>query len=143
VAWAMTLSQMIGNREVIFGYLASGRDSPVSGIDSMVGPLANLLVGRIDLRFPAKELLKTTAEKSIEHLTLQHVSLAEIQHQLGLGGQRLFNTSLSVQEVEKFTSTEKRSLSFESQDGEDPHEVLFTASRLYTLTAGLISHSTT
>jgi non-ribosomal peptide synthase protein (TIGR01720 family) len=133
VAWAMTLSQVTGHGEVIFGYLASGRDSPVSGIESIVGPLANMLVSRIDLRLPAKQVLKITSEKSMEHLTLQHVSLAEIQHQLGLGGQRLFNTSLSVQEVEKFTSTEKRSLSFESQDGEDPHEVCFGTSRLYAL----------
>lgn len=125
VAWAMTLSQLTGKFEACFGYLASGRDSAVDAIDTMVGPLANLLVGRVDLRAPARKVLETTMEKSIEHLNIQHTSLAEIQHQLGLSGRRLFNTSLSIQASNKakVSPERKRGLSFKSHNGEDSHEV--------------------
>lgn len=123
VAWAMALSHLTGMSDVCFGYLASGRDSPVDGIETMVGPLANLLVSRIDLRQSARQVLETTSDKSIQHLSIQHASLAEIQHQLGLSGRRLFNTALSIREADKFTSNEERSISFESRNGEDPHEV--------------------
>ncbi|OBT64153.1 Nonribosomal Peptide Synthase (NRPS) [Pseudogymnoascus sp. 23342-1-I1] len=124
VAWAMTLSQLTGKSEACFGYLASGRDSAVDSIETMVGPLANLLVGRVDLRTPARKVLETTMEKSIEHLNIQHTSLAEIQHQLGLSGRRLFNTSLSIQASNKAKTgpERKKGLSFKSHNGEDSHE---------------------
>ncbi|KFY86252.1 hypothetical protein V500_07755 [Pseudogymnoascus sp. VKM F-4518 (FW-2643)] len=124
VAWAMTLSQLTGKSVACFGYLASGRDSAVDAIETMVGPLANLLVGRVDMRAPARKVLEITMEKSIEHLNIQHTSLAEIQHQLGLSGRRLFNTSLSIQASNKAKvgPERKRGLSFKSHNGEDSHE---------------------
>jgi hypothetical protein len=125
VAWAMTLSQLTGKFEACFGYLASGRDSAVDSVETMVGPLANLLIGRVDLCAPARRVLESTMEKSIEHLNIQHTSLAEIQHQLGLSGQRLFNTSLSIQASNKAKAgpERERGLSFKSHNGEDSHEV--------------------
>lgn len=125
VAWAMTLSQLTGKFEACFGYLASGRDSAVDSVETMVGPLANLLIGRVDLRAPARKVLESTMEKSIEHLNIQHTSLAEIQHQLGLSGRRLFNTSLSIQASNKAKAgpERQRGLSFKSHNGEDSHEV--------------------
>ncbi|POR38790.1 Nonribosomal peptide synthetase [Tolypocladium paradoxum] len=122
VAWSMVLSQFTGMDDVCFGYLASGRDSPVDGVDTMVGPLANLLIGRVNLQAPARQVLETTSQRSIEHLGIQHTSLAEIQHQLGLSGRRLFNTALSIREAWNFKSDDKRSLALESHNGEDPHE---------------------
>lgn len=138
VAWAMTLSQLTGKSEACFGYLASGRDSAVDAIETMVGPLANLLVGRVDLRAPARKVLETTMEKSIEHLNIQHTSLAEIQHQLGLSGRRLFNTSLSIQASNKAKvgPERKRGLSFKSHNGEDSHEVRNALLYLYVILPG-------
>jgi hypothetical protein len=40
-----------------------------------------------------------TAKHSIEHLGHQHTSLAQIQHELNLGGQQLFNTGISVRDA--------------------------------------------
>jgi hypothetical protein len=54
---------------------------------------------------------------------MQHVSLAEIQHELGISDKKLFNTSLSIRESDKLKSMERRTLSFEASAGEDPHEV--------------------
>ncbi|PHH76729.1 hypothetical protein CDD80_1284 [Ophiocordyceps camponoti-rufipedis] len=122
VAWSMALSHFTGMHEACFGYLASGRDAPVDKIESLVGPLANLLIGRVDLRRPAREVLEKTLQNTIEHLSMQHASLAEIQHHLGLSGQRLFNTSLSIREADKLQGTEDRSILMESDVGEDPHE---------------------
>ncbi|KAK2738486.1 Non-ribosomal peptide synthetase [Myotisia sp. PD_48] len=122
VAWAMALSHFTGMYDVCFGYLASGRDAPLNGVESMVGPLANLLIGRVDLRELPRQVLETTAKKSIDHLTMQHASLAEIQHQLGISGKSLFNTSLSIRESDKLKSEEARSIIFSDSNGEDPHE---------------------
>ncbi|KJZ74704.1 hypothetical protein HIM_05821 [Hirsutella minnesotensis 3608] len=122
VAWSMALSQFTGMPEVCFGYLASGRDAPVDKIEAMVGPLANLLISRIDLREPTRQVLETASHRSIQHLAMQHASLAEIQHQLGLAGKRLFNTSLSIREADKLKGPETRTFSFEVDAGEDPHE---------------------
>ncbi|KFY79792.1 hypothetical protein V499_01225 [Pseudogymnoascus sp. VKM F-103] len=124
VAWAMTLSQFTGKFEACFGYLASGRDSAVDSVETMVGPLANLLIGRVDLRAPARRVLERTMEKSTEHLNIQHTSLAEIQHQIGLSGRRLFNTSLSIHASNKAKAGPERQkgLSFKSHNGEDSHE---------------------
>lgn len=123
VAWAMVLANFTGMDEVCFGYLASGRDAPLDGIEGMVGPLANLLISRINLRESPRQILESVSSKSIQHLAMQHASLAEIQHKLGISGQKLFNTSLSIRESDKLKSPERRSLSFESSGGEDPHEV--------------------
>lgn len=123
VAWAMVLANFTGMDEVCFGYLASGRDAPLDGIEGMVGPLANLLISRINLRDSPRHILQSVSEKSIQHLAMQHASLAEIQHKLGISGKKLFNTSLSIRESDKLKSQERRSLSFESSGGQDPHEV--------------------
>ncbi|KAF4509386.1 hypothetical protein G6O67_003562 [Ophiocordyceps sinensis] len=122
VAWSMALSQFTGMREVCFGYIASGRDAPVDKIEAMVGPLANLLISRIDLQAPVRQVLETASERSMQHLAMQHASLAEIQHRLGLSGQRLFNTSLSIREADKLKGPDARTFSFENDTGEDPHE---------------------
>ncbi|PNY24312.1 LOW QUALITY PROTEIN: Nonribosomal peptide synthetase [Tolypocladium capitatum] len=122
VAWAMVLSQFTGMDDVCFGYLASGRDSPVDGVDTMVGPLANMLIGRVNLRAPAREVLETTSRKSMEQLAIQHASLAEIQHQLGISERRLFNTTMSIREAWNIKGDEKGSLTLDNHNGEDPHE---------------------
>ncbi|KAK2825760.1 NRPS, partial [Arthroderma sp. PD_2] len=122
VAWAMLLSYFTGQSDVCFGYLSSCRDSPVDGIETMVGPLANLLISRINLRPSTTEVLKQVSETSIRHLEIQHTSLADIQHHVGLAGRRLFNTALSIRGGDKLKGDENANLSFESCTGEDPNE---------------------
>ena len=121
VAWSMVLAHFTGKYDVCFGYLANGRDIPVDGIETMVGPLASLLISRVDLRESRRNVIQITSRNSIQHLSIQHTSLAEIQHHLHLS-QRLFNTALSMRSSDKFKSSEKKSLKFEPFNGEDPHE---------------------
>jgi non-ribosomal peptide synthetase component F len=123
VAWAMVLSYHTGMHNVCFGYMASGRDAPVDGVETLVGPLANLLISRVDLGAPARQVLQTTSTRVEQHLAIQNVSMAEILHRLGLSGRRLFNTSLSIRYAAKNEAGPKRGLSFQTLSSEDAHEV--------------------
>ncbi|KAK5999215.1 Nonribosomal peptide synthase atnA [Cladobotryum mycophilum] len=122
VAWAMVLSHFTGMHEVCFGYLVSGRDAMVDKVDALVGPLANLLVSRVKLQAPARQVLEAISETSKRHMSIQHASLAEIQHELGLSGQRLFNTSLSIRQANNDEAERAEGLSFDILNGEDSHE---------------------
>ncbi|KAI3326784.1 acetyl-CoA synthetase-like protein [Xylariaceae sp. AK1471] len=99
VAWAMVLSRLTGMDKPCFGYLASGRDIPLDGVDDMVAPLINMLVGTVDLTAGLDDVLIETSKRSVDHMAYQHVSLADIQHELGLGAHRLFNTALTVRDM--------------------------------------------
>ncbi|KAK2819997.1 NRPS, partial [Arthroderma sp. PD_2] len=122
VAWAMALSYHTGMHHVCFSYLTSGRDAPVAGVERMVGPLANLLISRVDLGAPVRVVLQATSERSEQNMALQNVSIVEVLHRLGLSGQRLFNTSLSIRYTAKDEEGPKRGLSFQTLDSEDEHE---------------------
>ncbi|GAQ02833.1 nonribosomal peptide synthetase 12 [Aspergillus lentulus] len=99
VAWALVVKQYTASEDVCFGYIASARHAPVQGIDDMVGPLINMLVGRIDM--PAGMTLLSVLQQynrtylhSLEH---QHQPLAEALNAIGSTSGELFNTLLTVQ----------------------------------------------
>ncbi|DAA78383.1 TPA_exp: Nonribosomal peptide synthase SidE [Trichophyton benhamiae CBS 112371] len=121
VAWAITLSHYTGMKEVCFSYLTSGRDAPIERVEKMVGPLANLLISRVDMEVPVKEVLRATSKKSEQNMAIQHVFIGEVLHRLGLSGQRLFNTSLSIRSYDK-EEVQKYSIKFQTLDDEDGHE---------------------
>ncbi|EEQ35622.1 peptide synthetase [Microsporum canis CBS 113480] len=101
LAWALVLSAYTGEERVCFGYLTAGRELPLPGIENSVGPFVNMLVCAVNFA----EIGNTTVlyelrglqEEYIKALPYQHASLAEIQHRLGLAGQSLFNSVVSVQ----------------------------------------------
>ncbi|PZD41186.1 EntF, Non-ribosomal peptide synthetase modules protein [Pyrenophora tritici-repentis] len=102
LAWAKVLRAFTGDDQVCFGYLASGREIPVAGIEEAVGAFINMLVCSIDFDATSQQSAITSLDKLqdeyLQSLPYQHVSLAEIQHELGLSsGQKLFNTVLSFQ----------------------------------------------
>ncbi|KAB8255070.1 hypothetical protein BDV32DRAFT_154598 [Aspergillus pseudonomiae] len=120
VAWALVLAQFTGMTEVCFGYVCSGRDTPVEGVEAIVGPLISMLVARIDLSASQlMDILHTVGEQSIEHLNHQHTSLAEIQHAMGRRG-ALFNTAITVREAHRYGCED--GLQLEEIREEDPHE---------------------
>ncbi|KAL3447165.1 hypothetical protein BJX65DRAFT_308229 [Aspergillus insuetus] len=102
VAWGLTLRSYTGLDTVCFGYLTSGRDIPLQGASTIAGPLINLLTCRISLGsdMPIMSVLEDSQAdhgRSIEH---QHWPTAEVMHSLGLSGQPLFNTAMSLQQTE-------------------------------------------
>nr|AAX09990.1 nonribosomal peptide synthetase 8 [Bipolaris maydis] len=124
VVWAMVLSYLTDAPDVCFGYLTSGRDAPIQDVDRMIGPLANMLISKIQLNQSASAVLRQTSDDSIQHLLHQHVSLAQVQHAMGLSaGRRLFNTAMTLRESDRFDEDDANGkISFEYHDHQDPHE---------------------
>ncbi|KAF5679391.1 peptide synthetase [Fusarium heterosporum] len=48
-AWAIILAKWLGTTEVCFGYVVSGRDVSVPGIEEIVGPVLNVLPCRVNI----------------------------------------------------------------------------------------------
>jgi len=130
-AWAFVLRQFCKSEDICFGYLTSGRDAPVNGIQSTIGAFINMLVCRV--KFTKQSTLKEVFQKvqndflqSLEH---QHCSLAQVQHDL-MGGKALFNTAVSIQSEGPSDGSESTSISFDPVAAHDPSEVSIPVSTL-------------
>ncbi|KAG0157832.1 hypothetical protein PDIDSM_5342 [Penicillium digitatum] len=126
-AWALTLSTYVQNQSVCFGYLASGRDLPIAGMDESVGAYTNIMVCRADLDWqqPNVAFVRQFQHQLMQDLSFQHISLASIQHELGLASdQQLFNSIVSFQKSEDDNeqSAEDGKIRFKNIDGLDPTE---------------------
>lgn len=121
IAWSLVLSYLTGMRHVCFGYLSSGRDCSVDGVQDIVGPLLSMLVARIDLEKPLSGVIATVNEYNVQHLENRHVSLAELHH--GLSAKRLFNTNITVREARASPKVVDGCMRLLEVSEEDPHEV--------------------
>lgn len=92
-----------------FGYLASGRDAPLSGVRDVVGVLINMLVCRMEFdgSNTTADLLQSIQTEFTRALAHQNCSLADIQSSLGLQGQPLFNSVLSIQYMKAATKSQQ------------------------------------
>lgn len=126
-AWAITLSAYVGTNSVCFGYLASGRDVPVEGLEKSVGAYTNMMVcyANVDVKTAESDFVQDMHKQLMQDLSFQHVSLASIQHSLGLSsGRQLFNSIVSFQRVNESANEDSTdTLVFETIDGQDPTEV--------------------
>jgi amino acid adenylation domain-containing protein/non-ribosomal peptide synthase protein (TIGR01720 family) len=120
VAWSLVLYRLTGTKAVCFGYISSGRDAELDGIQNVVGPLINMLVARINLGRPLHQVLPAVTTFNIDHLDNQHASLAELQHQASV--ERLFNTCVTVGEAPASTADKNGSLKLVKVLEQDPHE---------------------
>ncbi|PVH81870.1 nonribosomal peptide synthase [Cadophora sp. DSE1049] len=124
-AWALTLRCYTASDDVCFGYLSSGRDAPIPGIEDAVGPFINTLVCRVSMA-PTSRLeavLDQVQKDHIESLPHRTLSLAEVQHGLLLSGSALFNTALSYRKLPSQDPAEDTSVSFsEAVPTYDPTE---------------------
>jgi amino acid adenylation domain-containing protein/non-ribosomal peptide synthase protein (TIGR01720 family) len=126
LAWSLVLRAFTGSDDICFGYLTSGRDIPLSGIEDAIGPFINMLVCRTKFSsdLTLGQLLESTQEDYINNTKHQHVSLAEIKRSLNLPDIPLFNTILSLQRGGMaMGATEASSVRIEPLKGEDPTEV--------------------
>lgn len=126
-AWGLVLRCFTSETDVCFGYLASGRDVPLNGIDDAVGLFINLLVCRCKLesKLPLKEVLDAVQADFINSVPHQHCSLAKIQHSLNLPTKEpLFNTIMSFQR-KPVENEGGNALNFEMIMGKDPTEVRY------------------
>ncbi|MYU11216.1 amino acid adenylation domain-containing protein, partial [Streptomyces sp. SID8361] len=91
-AWAVTLGSLLHGQDVVFGSTVSGRDADVPGIEDMVGLFINTIPvrARWAATTTAHDLLAAVREHQSAVLPHQHVSLARIGRQAGVGA--LFDT---------------------------------------------------
>ncbi|KAK3360589.1 non-ribosomal peptide synthetase [Lasiosphaeria hispida] len=128
-AWALVLRKYTGSDDVCFGYLTADRDAPVNNIQHVVGTLINMLCCRVQVTASSalEQILQNTQEQHIQSMQFQRSSLAQVQHELGLGGRPLHNTSISTQSsYVKEKSSENHGISFELEEGHDPSEYVIT-----------------
>ncbi|KAH6623991.1 hypothetical protein B0J18DRAFT_409502 [Chaetomium sp. MPI-SDFR-AT-0129] len=132
-AWALVLRAYTGADDVCFGYLTAGRDAPVENIARTVGTLINMLCCRVRVSSVAgkqtslEEIVRQTQEEYLQSLQFQHCSLALVQHELGMAGRPLYNTSISIQnhgEAKEEEDTE--TLVFDMEKAHDPSEYAIT-----------------
>ncbi|KAL8700559.1 MAG: hypothetical protein Q9224_000910, partial [Gallowayella concinna] len=122
--WSLVLRAYTGNQNVCFGYLSSGRDVPLEGIENAVGLFISMLVCRMDCN---NEVLISTALEQIrddytQSMSHQAYSLGDMQHELQLAGKSLFNTAFTYQRRSTPQGWEKQEVKFDILDAHDPSE---------------------
>nr|WP_256107305.1 non-ribosomal peptide synthetase [Streptomyces sp. ODS05-4] len=91
-AWALSLAQLTGRDDVVFGATVSGRPADVPGVDHMIGMFMNTLPFRVSLR-PGETLRELLVRIQAEHADLlphHYLGLGRIQQASGIG--TLFDT---------------------------------------------------
>ncbi|MFI9008491.1 non-ribosomal peptide synthase/polyketide synthase [Actinosynnema sp. NPDC053489] len=90
-AWALLLSRVSGEADVVFGSTVSGRPAELAGVESMVGMLINTVPTRavVDGAAEVGAWLRDLQAAQSESRRFEHTSLAEIQNWVGT---RLFDS---------------------------------------------------
>lgn len=96
-AWALLLSHYSGEGDVVFGAAVSGRDAQLAGVESVLGPLANILPVRVNVA-PEADLaswLGQLQSEQVEQRQYEYISLAQLQLWSDVSQERrLFDTVL-------------------------------------------------
>ncbi|KAJ5637561.1 hypothetical protein N7490_007440 [Penicillium lividum] len=100
-AWGLTLRLFCGSDDVSFSYMASLRDVAADGVQSVVGPVINLMVCRMKMSSDAllSDVLQQIQDDYMESLPFRHTSLIDIQHALKLSDANLFNSGVSYRRL--------------------------------------------
>lgn len=79
-AWALTLAQLSGSSDIVFGNLISGRNVPIDGVESIVGPCVNIVPVRIALssKLTALELLRKVQSQQVAGMPYESLGFREI-----------------------------------------------------------------
>jgi hypothetical protein len=121
-AWGLILRAYTGSDQTCFGYMASGRDVAVEGIDDAIGPFINILICRLYLEAKTgAQLVRQMQDDYLNSVPHQHTSLAKVQHALDMSGMALFNTVMSLQRMP--ADGPQPSISFDIAAQVDPSEV--------------------
>ena len=134
LAWSLVLRAYTGNENVCFGYLSSGRDVPLEGIQDAVGLFISMLVCRMDLSndLQVGDALKQIQGDYTQSMAHQAFSLGDMQHELQLSGKSLFNTAFTFQRRSDGKTEKEQQLKFDVVEAYDPSE--------YDLTVNIESH---
>lgn len=117
-AWSQLLFCIFQKQDVCFGTVLSGRNLPIDGVDSIVGPCFNTVPTRVRVKHnqSAHSLCRDLQQSNIEVLPFQPSSLRRIQLQNTENGRPLFDTLLLLQQNDTQLDEEVWSLEKESGD---------------------------
>ncbi|KAK2616710.1 hypothetical protein QQS21_000322 [Conoideocrella luteorostrata] len=112
-AWSLVLRHFTACDDVSFGFMLSGRDAPLPEVDSILGPLINLLPCTVKSsnHKTIESLLRDLQSTYAETLTNQNCSLEEIREVIGIKGP-LYNTFLNMQRVTRQAPYSQSSVQF-------------------------------
>ncbi|KAL9639484.1 MAG: hypothetical protein Q9164_000895, partial [Protoblastenia rupestris] len=82
-AWTVTLAQLSGSSDIVFGNLVSGRNLAMTGVESVVGPCVNIIPVRIKLeaKWTVLDLLRRLRDQQIGSMSYESLGFREIvQH---------------------------------------------------------------
>ncbi|KAJ5143841.1 AMP-dependent synthetase/ligase [Penicillium bovifimosum] len=80
-AWALVASQYTGSDDVVFGETLTGRDIPLPGVESIVGPLIATIPIRIQVRRSGsvESYLQTVQQAVLARTPYQHMGMQNIR----------------------------------------------------------------
>ncbi|PYH90319.1 nonribosomal peptide synthase Pes1 [Aspergillus ellipticus CBS 707.79] len=112
-AWGLTVRSFCGSDDISFTYLASLRDAPVDGIQSVVGPVINTLTCRIKFSEGAllKDIIAKVQDDNMENLPHRHLSLIDIQQALKLPD-TLANSGISYRKLPTANASSRELIHF-------------------------------
>lgn len=99
-AWSQLLLCIFQREDVCFGTVLSGRNLPIDGVESIVGPCFNTIPTRVRVKHnqSAHSLCRDLQQTNIEVLPFQPSSLRRIHKQNGVDGRPLFDTLILLQQ---------------------------------------------
>lgn len=80
-AWALVASQYTGSDDVVFGETLTGRDIPLPGVESIVGPLIATIPIRVQVRRSSsvESYLQTVQQTVLARTPYQHMGMQNIR----------------------------------------------------------------
>jgi amino acid adenylation domain-containing protein len=123
-AWCLVLRSYMNRNQICFGYVVSGRDIPLPGIEDSMGTHIGQLPCRIHIEDTDTVLTiaKKMQEDYFDSLPYQHISLVDLYHALGSGAP-IYNTNVHYARVTDHGLHKFSTLSFEYLRSIDPTEV--------------------
>ncbi|KAF6836423.1 nonribosomal peptide [Colletotrichum plurivorum] len=124
LVWSLVLRFYINGNQTVTGYLASGREAPVPGIDDAIGPFISMLLCYVDFTQQKSilEVLNKIQLDSINSSAYQASSLAEIKSSIGITGGTLFNAGISFMPLVDEKAQNGNKLVFDQKSINDPTE---------------------
>ncbi|KIA75709.1 nonribosomal peptide synthase [Aspergillus ustus] len=113
-AWGLTLRQFCSSNDVCFSYMASLRDLPVEDIESVVGPVINLVACRMRVSESdsLNDILQTVQSDCLQHLHHNSLYLVDIQNELKISDTALLNSGISYQKPAKLDTKRPTGIHF-------------------------------
>jgi non-ribosomal peptide synthetase component F len=129
LAWSLVLASCVGSRQVSFGYLASGRDVPINGVHTLIGPMINMMICHCELDYDMtpSQATRKVQDRFFEGFERQRAPLAAIQHTLHPSQRPLFNTTVSYRRIAP-SSTSAQSIQLERVDAAESTDYDFNLS---------------